>query len=197
MPVEVVGATYVVAVSAGESHTCALHGAGTMSCWGWNVIGMLGDGTTADSPTPVPVAGVSDAVQLDLGYQFACALRATGQVVCWGNNSSGQLGDGTSGTERHAPTLVLGLSDAVQVAAGNQHACAVRATGGVVCWGNNSYGELGDGTFDLRSTPVAVAGLADVAQIAVGNSNSCARLRSGGVRGRYSRRRVADGSGAF
>jgi alpha-tubulin suppressor-like RCC1 family protein len=80
----------------------------------------------------------------------------SGGVECWGDGYSGQLGNGTT-TDRHAAADVLHLSSGVaSVSAGAAHTCAVMMTGGVMCWGSNYVGQLGDGTTTNRLTPVDV-----------------------------------------
>ena len=95
-----------------------------------------------------------------------CAVRNDGTVRCWGNNGSGQLGD-TSFTDRPTPVAVGGLTTAVAVSAGSTcHTCALLADGTVRCWGDNDYGQLGDGTTTNGATPVPVAGIRPAAAIA-------------------------------
>ncbi len=170
------------------SQTCARRANGSIDCWGRNVDGELGIGTVVSpSMTPAPVMGVSDAAEVEGGSTFTCARRTSGRVVCWGENSYGQMGDGTRDTvvRRTAPTMdVSGLVDAVQFAAGGAHVCALRASGGVACWGANGHGQLGDGTVATRTMPVATMGLgsAAVVQVSVGDFHSCALLADGTVR---------------
>jgi hypothetical protein len=96
-----------VSASAGYDHTCVLTTTGTVSCWGANQLGQLGDGTTTDRAEPVPVALPSPATQVRAGYSHTCAL-AGGRVYCWGDNTFGELGDGTT-TNRRLPVMVCGL----------------------------------------------------------------------------------------
>ncbi|MEZ4718686.1 MAG: hypothetical protein R2851_21705 [Caldilineaceae bacterium] len=198
-PVDVVGlASDIVKLTAGDNHTCALTQSGGMKCWGENVGGQIGDGTTTDRTAPVNVTGMTSGVaEIIGGYRHTCAVLTTGAVKCWGTNTYGTLGDGTT-TDRTTPQSVSGMnSGAVALAAGGGHTCALMNNGGVKCWGRNNNGQLGDGTKTNRLTPVNVSGLAAwVAAIAAENANTCALTISGGLKcwGRNSDGQVGDGT---
>jgi alpha-tubulin suppressor-like RCC1 family protein len=106
----------------------------------------------------------------------------SGRVACWGSNSRGQLGDGTT-TNAAEPTLVVGITDAAAVTAGDGFTCARRTGGTVSCWGGNWAGMLGLPTSVPRSsTPRAVSGLSGVVEVSAGTAHACARLTGGAVR---------------
>lgn len=136
--------------------TCALATTGTVTCWGSNDFGQLGNGTTSTMPTstPVQVQNLTDAVELVAGRYHVCARRAGGAVVCWGRNDFGQIGDGTNNT-RSSPSAVTLPRPAVHVGTGGWHTCALLDDSSLYCWGANSAGQLGDGSTTGRTMPVA------------------------------------------
>ena len=112
------GSRVAVALSAGGEHTCAVITDGAVRCWGWNIYGQLGDGTTTDRWTPTAVSDLGSGVEaIAAGGYHTCALTAAGAVRCWGNNGGGRLGDGTTNV-RWAPTWVTGLDHGVEALAG-------------------------------------------------------------------------------
>ncbi|MGE5223091.1 MAG: RCC1 repeat-containing protein [Omnitrophica WOR_2 bacterium] len=171
-------------VSAATDFTCARMATGTAKCWGNNWAGQLGDGTNTRRTLPVDVAGLSGTITaVETGDSHTCVVLSNGSLQCWGSNAFGQLGNGASGL-RLQPVSVLGLaSGVIAVTQGTLHACALTAAGGVKCWGNNQYGQLGDGTTIDRVSPVSVAGLdSGVLAVTAGGFHTCAILKTGGAR---------------
>ncbi len=191
--------TGVVAVSAGEAHSCALKSNGQVRCWGDNSQGQLGDGTATDRLRPVAVsnpggtANLTDVAEVSAGGYFSCARLANGKARCWGSNFFGQLGDGTT-VNRLRPVAVSNMSgtgalqEVAKVSAGRWHTCARLTNGQARCWGDNEDGQLGDGTTVDRLRPVAVSNatggnaLQNVRKISAGTWHTCAQLSSGQAR---------------
>ena len=153
----------VVRLAAGLSFGLVLERSGAVLAWGNGTSGQLGIGSQGKVSAPTQVRGLgpgSGVVAIAAGGSFALALKADGTVVAWGNNASGQLGDGTAPRDHPTPVPVAGIrpgSGIHAIAAGGSHAVAVRKDGSVLAWGNNSSGQLGDGTAPVdHATPVAV-----------------------------------------
>jgi alpha-tubulin suppressor-like RCC1 family protein len=173
-PVAVNGIDDAVAITAGAFHTCAIRDGGSVACWGYDHSGQLGDGATVSSPSPVTVTGIDDAVSIAGGRYHTCAVHRTGTVSCWGSNDYGAIGNGTDHNYFTTPVAVTGLSDAVEVVAGDYDTCALRVNGRIACWGANFHGGLGDGTFDDSNVPVAVSGITDATAVSAGSYHTCA-----------------------
>ena len=185
-PVDVSGLTSgVAAIAAGDDHTCAVTTQGAVKCWGYNNFGQLGDGTYETRNTPVDVSRLTGGTTaVAAGAAHTCAWTVRGEVMCWGNNELGQLGDGSEAPSRATPDVVSGLTEGIAaLTAKGAHTCILTETGGIQCWGQNKYGQLGDGTAQNQFSPVKVTGLEDSASIvAAGWNQTCGVLIRGALK---------------
>ena len=197
----------VTQITAGYLHTCALISDGTVTCWGYNGDGQLGDGSNTNSNVPVAVTGgvlaVLPVTDITAGAYHTCALISDGTVTCWGWNDNGQLGDG-SNTNSNVPVAVtlgvLAVLPVTDITAGDYHTCALISDGTVTCWGDNSVGQIGDGSNTNSNVPVAMTGGAltgkTVTHITAGTFHTCALISDGTVTcwGRNDNGQLGDGS---
>jgi alpha-tubulin suppressor-like RCC1 family protein len=183
-------------LAMGNDHGCALGRAGTVYCWGSGGSGQLGNGATANSPAPVAVTGLANQVYVAAGNATSCSVGADGSVKCWGLNTEGQLGNGTTGGpigpqpgftwgyDTPQPVLLdfftatAPLSNIVEASVGALHACAREASGRVWCWGDNVYGQLGNGTTTNSAYATSAAGGTGAIGLATGAYHTCALLPS-------------------
>ncbi len=176
-------------IVSGYSHACARLDDGAVKCWGRNGAGRLGNGTvTTKELAPVSVINLLDNVAtMEAGAGMGCVVLANKTAQCWGGNNLGQLGDGTD-TNRLNPVFVNGLNNVSQVIAGNARTCALIGSGSdvgkVKCWGENSNGQLGDGSNINRLTPVFVHNLENVSFVSYGNNHACALIGGGAYAGK-------------
>lgn len=161
-----------------NAYTCGLTVEGTAHCWGFNVSGMLGDGTTTDRVSPVAVEGGLRFTSLTTGAFHACGLTSEGSAYCWGFNQVGMLGDGTT-TQHLTPVTVSGGLSFRSLTAGHGHTCALTTAGVAYCWGHNVDGQLGDGTTTDRLSPTPVAGGLTFQTIDAGADHTCGVAPSG------------------
>ena len=197
---KVQGLTGATAICAGGEHVCALSG-GAGWCWGYDIFGELGNGEFITdgymgSDLPVPVEGptgglLSGATALTCGAEHACAV-ASGVLYCWGLDDSGQLGNGISGSgagsgTAYATPQKVSLTDPPAIgtiAAGFGHSCLMFTNASVYCWGDNTYGQLGQqlgpSGISMDATPAVVPSVSATA-LAAGGNRTCVVRSNGSV----------------
>lgn len=167
--------TDVLTMGSGDFQTCAIQSARNVVCWGANAAG------GATSATPVAQPDIGAAASIAGGLDHFCAVLVDETVVCWGDNEYGQLGNGSTISNWTEPTQVTGLSGVRAVANGGFFSCALLSTGHIACWGEDQYGQLGDGNVIDSNTPVPVSGIADATAVALGTQHACALIAGGTV----------------
>jgi alpha-tubulin suppressor-like RCC1 family protein len=187
----------VVDISTYYQSSCAVLADGTARCWGANERGQLGDGTMTDRETPVPVMGLTGVTSISAGTDSTCAVTSAGTIKCWGDNTGRKLGAVTADpTNSNAyipspvPLDVLHPSSGVKaVGVGDGHACAILTSGALECWGDNTFGQCGNGDLSTATIPEAfgdpipeVLTLSNVVAVAPGGHTTVAVLASGAVK---------------
>jgi hypothetical protein len=180
LPIDVDGSGYS-AVDGGTYFTCAVKLDASVSCWGDNSLGQLGDGQSAPSAIPATVPGLPAVRAIAGKYAHMCAVTQSGDVWCWGDNNAGLIDPSTPGIPVRAPEQITGIQSAVQVSTGQNHACVLLSDGHVECWGDNSFGQLGNGSTTPSASPTVVEGLTGVLAIAATSNSTCAQRLDGSV----------------
>lgn len=202
-PVTRLGVSVVQVAAGSGAQSLAVLSDGTVWAWGSNFYGQLGNGTATDSPVTVPVQvpGLTGIVAVAAGFEHDLALREDGTVWAWGGNPDGQMGNGTTGSPELTPVEVTGLTGVTKIAAGALFSLALRSDGTVWAWGDNSMGQLGNGTMTSSAVPVRVTGLSQVRSIAAGadasyaiNTRSITALTSVWAWGGNERGQLGDGT---
>ncbi|WP_420588411.1 hypothetical protein [Bacterioplanoides sp.] len=143
-PTQITSVTDAVAVTRGYDLTMILHNDGTVSTFGSNRYGQLGDGTSDDRDMPTKLSGLANIVQIASGGSFAIAVDADGQMWSWGRNNYGQLGLGTIDSDPHSSPVQIPLDVKIEsVALGKGHALALARNGEVYGWGLNFSSQVG------------------------------------------------------
>ena len=195
------GLSNVVSAAAGNGCSFAVLANGQVMAWGSNAGGMLGTTPLAlfektaswgsSSNKPIPVVTKFDAVAIDTKKDHVVALARDGTVYTWGKADAGQLGIGAmpditfltnqSAAETYLPfpARVPDLTEVVAISAGYSHTLALLKDGTVRAWGDNSMGQLGDGTTETRTRPVPAQGVRNAIGVAAGADFSVALLANG------------------
>jgi alpha-tubulin suppressor-like RCC1 family protein len=177
-PVAVIGGLSFRQVSAGNDFTCGVTTDDRGYCWGFNARGQLGDGTETKRFVPVAVAGNLRFRQVSAGDSHTCAVTTDQRAYCWGlltDDMPVALGDGST-VGSATPVRVSGGLAFRQVSAGVGHSCGVTTSDEAFCWGDNQYGQVGDGAASAsnRLTPSRVAGTRRFRQVDAGVFHTCA-----------------------
>ncbi len=185
-------------ISSGGYHSCALLPSGSVYCWGYNAYGQLGNNTTTQSLSPVQVISdsgeaLTDVINIRTGYYHTCATSADGAVYCWGKGTAGELGHSSDLTNSSVAINTTKIDESGnlggirKVVTSRYNSCALTPDGygTVVCWGSNTYGQIGDNTTTTASVPsqvVSTSGsstITSVLDLDVGQYHSCATRTDG------------------
>ena len=201
VPVPVSGGHKFRKIDVGSNNlVCGLVEDGRILCWGLDLAGALGSPSTVlcdnggpplrCATIPQPITSEERFVELSAGSSFACGVTRSFEALCWGRNDVGQLGRPTTETCFQSnvqpipcgstPAPVSGPQRFVMVSAGPRHACGVTVDGDAYCWGENSIGELGNGTVaEFSNVPQRVRGGLAFKAVSAGDQHSCGEAADG------------------
>ncbi len=173
---EITKATDWKNICTGNFHTVAIKNNGTLWAWGFNLFGLLGDGTTKNKSIPTQeVTGAADWSNISAGVNHTTAIKTDGTLWSWGSSYYGQLGDGTTENKSVPIQEVTGAADWNKISAKSGHTVAIKYDGTLWSWGSNMSGKLGDGTTENKSVPTQeVTGAADWNRISAGSTHTIA-----------------------
>ena len=122
---------------------CAINAAGQVKCWQDDLVSSL-------------IGNSKPAYMVETGIGHGCALNDDGTVSCWGLNKYGQLGNGTN-LDSGKAVAVKSITEANEIGVGRNHSCVLVGEGyAAVCWGENTYGQLGNDSTINSNLPVWV-----------------------------------------
>lgn len=179
-PQLVTGGHTFKSVSTGRDHTCGVTTSGDAYCWGNNFHGQLGIGSISypfAEATPMLVTGGHSFESVSAGRYHSCGVTTAGDAYCWGGNYDGQLGTGSISYKNPTPLLVTGSLTFEALSIGLDHTCGLTTAGVGYCWGNNFYGQVGDGTNgstnSQRPSPTLILGGHTFQSLDAGQYHSC------------------------
>ena len=174
----------VIDVQAGDEYTCALNNNNNVYCWGENDLGELATGNMTLSYMPEKISGFGDVGQLAVDDETGCVLTKNGSgLFCWGNGSTGIFGPANNDSNNALTATNLTLT-ASRVYGGptTETLCISTQTGALDCWGDNTFGQLGNGDLTMvdESTPTPAL-ISSVTQMRIGDHHACALTQDGSL----------------
>src|SRR3989339_84404 len=165
-------------ISVGRTHTCGIRANDSrVLCWGDSANGKLGDGQdTINRLEPYLTTDSSAYSSINANYYHTCGIRANdSRVLCWGNGDYGQLGDSSTAWHNVSNSnLTTDISAYTRIDSGSYHTCSIRANDSrVLCWGANSYGQLGDNSQVEKRDPTLTTDTSAYSSISTGSSHTC------------------------
>lgn len=185
-PVKVLSDEIVEDVCVGELSSAALTKDGKLYMWGQNAFGQLGDGTTKSKSTPVKILEDEKIKKIYLlggaTNQSSAALTEDGTLYMWGYNHDGQLGNGTTDNQALPVKTLENVKEAyISKKHGRGSSAAITKDGYLYMWGDNAFGQLGNGTTEDQTTPAKVEGLSNVKEVSIGSNHSAALTEDGSL----------------
>ena len=179
VPVKVNLLNGIIAISVKSSHCLALKNDGTVWSWGNNNAGQLGNGSKVNTNIPLQIITLNGIIAIAAGGNHSFAIKNDGTVWAWGRNSQGQLGMGTFTEWYLTPVQVSALTNITAISLLDHSSLALKGDGTMLSWGDNTYGQLGIGSFTYSKVPVPITSLSGIKAIAGGFYHSIALKNDG------------------
>jgi len=177
VPTKLPGSSGATSLELGSDFGCFTL-ASSVSCWGANDHGQLGNGTKTQSATPVSVSGLGGVRELATGDHFACATDTNGDTFCWGQNQAGQLA--LSAGDDQVTRIPTGAPKSAAMDAGLNNVCFLKLDGAISCFGDSTSGQSG---FLLASSkPLANILITTAAKVSSGLNTTCVVENSGSLK---------------
>jgi alpha-tubulin suppressor-like RCC1 family protein len=208
-PLRAAGTATFSAVASGAAHTCGLDTSGNALCWGYNVLGELGNTNYGTSTTtPQAIGGGKTFSKLSSGYRFSCALDSTGALNCWGYGDEGELatlavGNCTQGNGTYlcsiTPVAATTTEKFSQIVLGAAFGCGLSTANAIFCWGYGGDGQQGTGSLVSNGSPTPISVTGPWSAVAAGYFHVCALKSSGAAFcwGSNDHAQLGDGSKVF
>jgi alpha-tubulin suppressor-like RCC1 family protein len=182
VPITVSGIKDAIAVAIGGYFSYALLKGGTVQSWGDISDGESTEPRFGTGLVPFTIHGITNAAAIAVGSRFGCAVVNEGKVRCWAHNASRSVAQGTIAAFESEPVTISGVFDAVSIAVGFHHACAVLKSGAIQCWRDNS-GDASDVAVIKRISfaPVKAPDITNAISLAAGMSETCVVAKDGRV----------------
>jgi alpha-tubulin suppressor-like RCC1 family protein len=165
-------------VSAGDGHTCGVRSNGKLYCWGANEVNQLGD-SGGGATAPRRIGTFEDWSTASAGGDHTCGIRHGGKLYCWGFNLNGQIGNGEALDTTTLPLRIGTFEDWATVTAGGDHTCGARKNGKLYCWGDDTFGEIGDGEATDAFAPRRIGTFEDWVGASAGTHHTCGVRNNG------------------
>lgn len=162
-------------ISSGEFHSLALSKEGKVYSWGANDYGQLGDGTLNAKYMPVEVPDLRDVKFISARGNTSSCIKEDGRGYFWGESKFY-----TQDTIK-TPQEINGIGDLADLILGSEHMLTIKRDGKAFSLGNNSFGQLGDGTYSNRTSFIQLKGLNKVSKVSLGYYNSFAITEDGNL----------------
>lgn len=203
-PTKIIDLQDVKQIYSSFSRSYAVKDDGTLWAWGDGNLGALGEGNRLVTVQPIQILGMQNVANIAIGLSSTTLLKTDGTVWTWGSNMFGELGNGETGfgigdqsKDVLIPFQLKELNHITQISSGYSHTLALSSDGTVWVWGENSYGQLGNGDTENQLIPIEIKVSSPVRIVVASRTHSYILIQSGDIWGWGDNLRGGLGNGTF